>query len=319
MIMSKLRVFFVTDVHGSEKCFIKFVNAGKFYNANVLILGGDITGKLVIPIVERNGKYVCELMNSQQTATSKKELAALEKKIRDMGYYPYQTTSSEIEGLRSNPEKLDEVFTHQMCESVQRWMKIAEERLHGTGVQCYVSPGNDDRFEIDPLISKSNYVINPEGKVVQIDGSHEMVTLGFTNMTPWNCPRDISEEELASKVEALTSQVKNFETGIFNFHCPPHNSGLDQAPQLDEKLTPVLAPGGAPIMVSVGSPSIRAAVEKFQPMLGFHGHIHESCGTIKLGRTLCINPGSEYTEGILRGAIVDIDGKKIDDYLLTAG
>lgn len=146
-----------------------------------------------------------------------------------------------------------------------------------------------------------------------------MVTLGFTNMTPWNCPRDIPEDELSKKVEALMSQVRNPETSIFNFHCPPFNSGLDQAPKLDEKLTPVLAPGGAPVMISVGSPSIRAAIEKLQPMLGFHGHIHESRGTVKLGRTLCINPGSEYTEGILRGAVVDIDGKKVDDYLLTAG
>jgi Icc-related predicted phosphoesterase len=145
------------------------------------------------------------------------------------------------------------------------------------------------------------------------------VSLGFTNMTPWKCPRDIPEEQLAAKVELVTSTVKNFETCIFNFHCPPYSCGLDVAPQLDEKLTPMLAPGGTPIMIPVGSPSVRSSIEKHQPLLGFHGHIHESRGTVKLGRTLCINPGSEYTEGILRGALVDIDGKKIDDYLLTAG
>jgi len=317
--MSKLRVFFVTDVHGSEKCFIKFVNAGKFYNANVIILGGDITGKLVIPIVERDGSFMCELMNTIHTAKSKEELTTLEKKIRDMGYYPYQTTLSEMEVLRANPQKLDVLFSRLMCESVQRWINIAEERLRGTGIKCFISPGNDDRFEIDSILANSNYVVNPEEKVVEIDGSHEMISLGFTNMTPWKCPRDISEEQLAAKIETVTSKVKNFETSIFNFHCPPYGYGLDVAPQLDEKLTPMLAPGGTPVMISVGSPSVRASIEKHQPLLGFHGHIHESRGTVKLGRTLCINPGSEYSEGVLRGALVDVDGKKIDDFLLTAG
>jgi len=317
--MSKLRILFVTDVHGSERCFIKFVNAGKFYNANALILGGDITGKLVVPIVEKEGTYVCELMSSQQVARSKEELAKLEKLIRDLGYYPYHTSSSEVETLRASPEKLDQLFSKLMCESVEKWMSIAEERLRGTNIECYVSPGNDDRFEIDSIISKSSYVKNPEGQLVKIGGSHEMITTGFTNMTPWKCPRDIPEDELAAKVEALTSLVENFETCIFNFHCPPCNSGLDMAPKLDENLTPVLGPGAAPTMIPVGSPSVRAAIEKFQPLMGLHGHIHESRGTVKLGKTLCLNPGSEYTEGILRGALVDIDGKKIDDFLLTAG
>jgi Icc-related predicted phosphoesterase len=317
--MSKLRILFVSDVHGSERCFIKFVNAGKFYNANALILGGDITGKLVIPIVEKEGIYMCELMSSQQVAKSKEELAKLEKLIRDMGYYPHHTSPSELENLRSSPEKLDQLFSKLMCESIQKWINLAEERLGGTGIECYVSPGNDDRFEIDSIISRSSYVKNPEGQVVKVGRSHEMITTGFTNMTPWNCPRDIPENELAAKVEDLTSRVDNFETCIFNFHCPPYNSGLDMAPKLDEKLTPVLGPGAAPIMIPVGSPSVRSAIEKFQPLLGLHGHIHEARGTIKLGKTLCINPGSEYTEGILRGALVDIDGNKIDDFLLTAG
>ena len=317
--MTKLRLFFATDVHGSEKCFLKFVNAGKFYKADVVILGGDITGKLVIPIVQREAGYVCELMGSQHTATSKEELQILEKKIRDMGYYPYHASARELETLRADPQKQDSLFNQVMRESVERWITLAEERLRGTGIQCYISPGNDDSFEIDTVLSRSSYVINPEGQVVKLGGSYEMATLGFTNMTPWKCPRDIPEEELAGKVEAITSSVREFRKSIFNFHCPPYNSGIDLAPKLDEKLTPVLGPGASPVMIPVGSPSVRAAIEKHQPLMGFHGHIHESRGTYKLGRTLCINPGSEYTEGILRGALVDIEGDRIDDFLLTAG
>jgi Icc-related predicted phosphoesterase len=298
---------------------MKFVNSGKFYDANVMILGGDITGKLLIPIVEKDGRYSCTLMKSQEEANSKEELTALEKRIRNMGYYTYVTTSAEIERLRSDPEAVDKLLTKLMCESVEKWMRIAEERLRGTGIKCFISPGNDDRFEIDPILSKSDYVINPESKVVQLDSSHEMITLGYTNMTPWKCPRDVTERELQSKIEDLTSRVKNFKTSIFCFHCPPFDSVIDLAPQIDESLKPVLAPGGGPMMMPVGSPSVRAALEKFQPLLGLHGHIHESRGSIKIGRTICLNPGSEYTEGILRGALVDIDEDKVTDFLLTAG
>ena len=298
---------------------MKFVNSGKFYDANVMILGGDITGKLLIPIVEKDGRYSCTLMKSQEEANSKEELTALEKRIRNMGYYTYVTTSAEIERLRSDPEAVDKLLTKLMCESVEKWMRIAEERLRETGIKCFISPGNDDRFEIDPILSKSDYVINPENKVVQLDSSHEMITLGYTNMTPWKCPRDVPEMELRSKIENLTSRVKNFKTSIFCFHCPPFESVIDLAPQIDESLKPVLAPGGGPMMMPAGSPSVRAALEKFQPLLGLHGHIHESRGSIKIGRTLCLNPGSEYTEGILRGALVDIDEDKVTDFLLTAG
>ncbi len=298
---------------------MKFVNAGKFYNANVMILGGDITGKLLVPIVEKDGRYFCELMKSREEANSNEELIALQKRIRNMGYYTYLTTSTEIERLRSDAEAVDKLLTKLMCESVEKWMRIAEERLRGTGIKCFISPGNDDRFEIDQVLSKSDYVINPESKVVQLDSSHEMITLGYTNMTPWKCPRDVPENELRLKIEELTSRVKNFKTSTFCFHCPPFDSVIDLAPELDGSLKPVLAPGGGPMMMPTGSPSVRAALEKFQPLLGLHGHIHESRGNIKIGRTICLNPGSEYTEGILRGALVDIDEDKVTDFLLTAG
>lgn len=298
---------------------MKFVNAGKFYNANIMILGGDITGKLLVPIVEKDARYFCTLMNSQEEAGSKEELSALEKRIRNMGYYTYVTTSKEVEQLRSDREAVDNLLTKLMCETIEKWIGIAEERLRGTGIKCFISPGNDDRFEIDRLLSKSDYVINPEGKMVQLDSTHEMITLGYANMTPWKCPRDVPENELRMKIDDLTSHVKNFKTSIFCFHCPPFDSVIDLAPELDENLKPVLAPGGGPRMMPTGSPSVRAAIEKFQPLLGLHGHIHESRGNIKIGRTICLNPGSEYTEGILRGALIDIDEDKVTDFLLTAG
>jgi uncharacterized protein len=81
----------------------------------------------------------------------------------------------------------------------------------------------------------------------------------------------------------------------------------------------VLDPVGEPKMIPVGSTAVRDAILKYQPMLALHGHIHESSGIRKLGTTTLVNPGSEYAEGILRGALIDLDPEKglIDVKLVT--
>jgi len=317
-MMSKVRVFFASDIHGSERCFMKFLNAGRVYKADVLILSGDITGKMIVPIVEEgSGTFTIDYLG-RKAVKSLEELSMLEKRIRDSGYYPYRADEKEMEELSSDKGKVDELFLHVMVESVRRWIEIAEERLQGTGVRCFISPGNDDHFVVDSVLNDSEYITNPDGKVVNIDDDHEMVTCGYSNITPWNSPRECSEEELADKIQRIISQVKDIKNCLFNFHCPPHNTHIDLAPRLDETLKPVRR-GGQIEMVPVGSVAVRSAIEKHQPLLGLHGHIHESKGAERIGRTLCLNPGSEYTEGILRGVIIDLDKDKVKSYLFTSG
>jgi len=316
----RTRLFFATDVHGSERCFRKFLNAGKAYNADVLILGGDLTGKMLVPIVEHErDKFSASFLGDEYHLSGSQEVEAVEKNIRAVGCYPYRTTPDEIEGFSNDKGKLAEVFSELMITSIQEWMDIADSRLRGTGIKCFVSPGNDDILAIDGALRSSESVINPEGRVVKIDESHEMISCGFANMTPWKCPRDISDEELAGKIEEMTSKVKNMGNCIFNLHCPPHGSGLDEGPKLDETLKPVLGPGGDVQMIPTGSISVRRAIERWQPLLSLHGHIHESRGVLRIGRTLCANPGSEYTEGILRGFLVDLSPEGIIDYIPTSG
>jgi hypothetical protein len=72
-------------------------------------------------------------------------------------------------------------------------------------------------------------------------------------------------------------------------------------------------------MISVGSKAVRAAIEKYQPLVGLHGHIHESRSAQKIGRTTCINPGSEYGEGILRGCLVTFAEGVIEGFQMTSG
>jgi len=314
-----LRIFFASDVHGSEVCFRKFVNAGKAYKANVLILGGDITGKMIIPILQQEPEtYTADFSSRTWIIRNNEELENFMKMVRNSGYYPYLTSELEFTELSADRNKVNKLFSELMLETVRRWVKIAEERLRGTGISCYVTPGNDDRFIIDEALSQSDYVVNPEGNVVSIAGEYEMISTGFSNMTPWKTQRELTEDELEKKIENMASNVKNMESCIFNLHCPPFNTLIDRAPQLDETLK-VVTKSGEKVIIPVGSVAARNAIRKYQPLLGLHGHIHESRGVEKLGRTLCLNPGSEYNEGILRGVIIDLENGAIKSYLFTSG
>jgi Icc-related predicted phosphoesterase len=299
---------------------MKFLNAVKVYQANVLILGGDITGKMIVPIVQQpDGTYVSEFLGTTQILKTKEERDALDKSIRNSGYYPYVTTPDEIEKLSNDKKLQDELFSRVMADGVRRWVQIAEERLKGTQTKCYIGPGNDDRFGIDEVLRSSSVLLYPEDEVVWIDAHHEMITTAWTNPTPWDSPRETTEEKLAEIIERMTSKVQRMQSCIFNLHCPPYNTSIDVAPELDETLKPKVSGGGGVSMIHVGSVAVRQAIEKHQPLLAIHGHIHESRGFVKIGRSLCINPGSEYGEGILRGAIINLDENRIKSYLLTQG
>jgi len=314
------RVFFTSDVHGSEVCFLKFLNAAKFYQAQVLILGGDITGKMIIPIVrQEDGTFLSEFLGATQVTKSVEERDDLMKRIRNSGFYPYVTTPDEMKKLSDDKSARDKLFSEVMAEGVRRWVGIAEQRLKGTNVKCYISPGNDDRFDIDAVLKSSPAILYPEDEVIWVDSNHEMITTAWTNPTPWNSPRETSEEELAKRIEHMTSKVERMQNCIFNLHCPPYDTPLDVAPELDSTLKPKVSSGGGVSMIHVGSMAVREAIERHQPLLGIHGHIHESRGFAKIGRTLCINPGSEYGEGILRGAIINLEDKGIKSHLLTQG
>lgn len=314
------RVFFATDVHGSERCFLKFINASKFYKAKILILGGDITGKMVMPIVrKKDGSWRSQMFGNEMVATSEEQTLKIEKEIRNSGYYPFRTTEAEMVELRSDKAKVDALFTRMMCETVTRWVEIARQRLTGTGAVCYISPGNDDRLNIDQYLVSNEVVINPEMKVVHLTPRHEMISLGYTNQTPWHSPREVAEEKLEQMISSLAEQVNDMPNAIFNLHCPPAHTVIDQAPKLDVTLKPVIS-GGQIEMMGAGSNAVRDAIEKHQPVLGLHGHVHESKGVAKIGPTICLNPGSEYGEGILRGLIFELEEEGgLRNYMFTSG
>lgn len=313
------RILHASDFHGSDIVYRKFLGAAKMHKADVVVIGGDITGKAMVPvIVQPDGSHEAYFFATNHVVRTKEELDELLKQIAHVGFYAYPTDRREYEELKADPKKLDALFAKIMVERVTEWVRLAEQHFKGTNTKFYMMAGNDDIYEVDDAINSSDYVVNIEGKVVDVDEDHQMINTGHTNMTPWQCPRDVPEEKLGEIIEKMTSQVKDMNRCIFDLHCPPFDTKLDQAPRLDEKMTYVHK-GGQIEMVPVGSTAVRKAIEKYQPLLGLHGHIHEARGFDKIGRTLLINGGSEYAEGICRAVIVNIDRDKVKGYLFISG
>jgi uncharacterized protein len=312
-----VRIFYASDVHGSDRCFRKFLGARKFYSADALVLGGDITGKAIVPLVGSGGELRATFLGSEHVVTNEAEIAALEQRIADTGYYSHRCTPEEADALRADPGALHELFVRKIVERVEQWMALADDRLD---TPCFVNAGNDDPPEIDAVIDAASRVEFLEGRVVRMPADIELASCGYANRTPWDCPRDVEESELGERLAAVAEQVEDPSWAMFNFHCPPYDSQIDLGPWLDEDMRLRQTAGGIE-MRPVGSTSCRDVIERYQPLVGLHGHLHESRGTIKIGRTVCVNPGSEYTEGVLRGALIDVHERKrkVRNCVLTTG
>jgi uncharacterized protein len=314
------RIFFVTDVHGSTRCFLKFINAARVYEPDVLLLGGDITGKRVVPLVKQSdGTYEGHLAGRDHVLESESEIAAFEKAAADGGLYAWRASADEVKRIEAEPELVEDVFLKLAQERLQQWLDTADERLAGSDVKLIINCGNDDPFELDEMIDRSSAASFAEGRLIDIDERRTLVSCGFANITPWHCQRDVPEEEIARRISAgINGHGNDGRQLIFNMHCPPYDSGLDICPLLTEDMAPVLE-GGQPVTGPVGSTAVRDAIETHEPVLSLHGHIHESRCAARLGPTLAINPGSEYPDGVLRGALVDLSEQGVMSYVLTSG
>lgn len=305
-----MRIYYSSDLHGSRKCWLKFLATPTYYGADVIIVGGDITGKFIVPILRMpNGTVEATFMGIKRKLRNNQEIDKLKEHIANAGQYAAEMTPDEHERYARDPSLLDGLFRRLLYARVEEWVELADQRLKGQNVRCFVSAGNDDFFEVDEALGNSETIEEHDGRVVDL-GGFEMFGLGCANITPWKCPRDIPEEELKARIDTLASRVSRMDRAIFDIHVPPYGTGIDQAPQLTEDLHIVLDGTGAPVMVPTGSTAVREAILQYLPMLGLHGHIHESSGIRQLGRTTLVNPGSEYAEGILRGALIDLDPRE---------
>ena len=318
------KLFYATDVHGSERTWKKFLNAAKFYGADALVMGGDVMGKLAIPVIhETGGRHRATIHGRVERVGSETEVAGIRARIRDLGFYDVVMDEDEYRATQADPGAVEQLFVRLAIERLARWIDLAESRLAGTGIKVYATGGNDDLTEVMATMDRTDTqaFVACEDRAVPIDDDHVMISMPYVNPTPWRTPREADEPELAERIERIAGQFGDHRKVIFNFHAPPKDSTLDTCPMLDGSTDPPsqIVRGGQPVLHGAGSTAIRDSIERYQPMLGLHGHIHESQAAARLGRTVCVNPGSEYGEGILRGCLITISDGKVTGYQMTAG
>jgi Icc-related predicted phosphoesterase len=314
------RLYVVSDFHAADVAWKKMLNVVRMglYEADAVFYAGDLTGKSVVPIVERDGVWEAEVIGQTRRARTEQEVHELEQAITSLGFYPFELSQEEAERLGADHDALDKVFTDEIRRRMQTWLELAAERLEGSGVPVFLIPGNDDPYELDEVLEESRYCVNVDGKIAEVPGGLDVIGWGKANSTPWHTPREVPEETMRDQILKLAAQARDPRRTIFLVHCPPHRSGLDVAPILDENLRPVVSAGDL-LRGPVGSVGVREAIEQVQPLLGFHGHVHESGGAVEIGKTLCINPGSEAAFGVLRGYLVDVTDDGIEKFFRVEG
>jgi uncharacterized protein len=312
------RLFYAGDVHGSRVCWKKFVNAAGHYPADALVMGGDLTGKALVPILrEGDGSYRARVIGELRAARTAEELDEMQTAISTNGMYPLIVEPDEAAALAEDPARVDEAFERVLLDELRLWVELADERLAGTETRAYVIPGNDDPWEIDAVLAAGSSVIACDETVESI-GPHEMVSFGYSNRTPWQTPRELDEEEIYGRLKRLVDQLEKPSRAILNVHVPPYESSLDTAYEVDEELRYVTK-GGRPHEIPTGSPAVRQIIEETQPLLSLHGHIHESKGVTRIGRTVAINPGSDYGSGHLDGCLVHLAPERVINQYLVSG
>jgi len=315
---SLTRLFYAGDVHGSRVCWKKFINAAAHYPADVLVMGGDLTGKGLVPIVrEGDGSYSARVIGEQRTARTAEELDQMQLAITTNGMYPLIVDQDEARRLAEDAAWREEEMERALLDELRLWVEFADERLSGTETLAYVIPGNDDPWSIDAVLASGASVVACDESVQQV-GPHEMVSLGYSNRTPWKTPRELDEDEIYERLKRLVDQLETPRRAILNVHVPPYESSLDTAFEVDEDLRYVMK-GGRPHEVPTGSPAVRQIIEETQPLLSLHGHIHESKGVTRIGRTVAINPGSDYGSGHLDGCLVHLAPDRVVNQYLVSG
>jgi Icc-related predicted phosphoesterase len=315
------RLYVCSDIHASERAWRKLLNATKAntYKVDAVVIAGDLTGKALVPVVEEPaGTFRATLLGARRVARNEAELAELERSIADVGYYAVRVSPDEAARMETDPDLVSRHFHEQITRRVRDWMTLAADRLEGSGIPVYLMPGNDDDFAIDPVLADSAYARNVNEQVVDLTPWHQLVSMGWSSPTPWSTPRELPEEEFLDRLSGLLKGVRDTRKTVMMTHVPPYDSGLDTAPLLSPDLRPTVTAGDL-IRGPVGSTGVRTAIEQFRPVLGVHGHIHESGGERRIRDTLCVNAGSESSMGILRGHLVDLSERGVEKSLRVEG
>lgn len=311
-------LYYASDVHGSDVCWRKFLGAGRYYGVSTLVMGGDLTGKVIVPIeLQTNGSYQTTFLGERRTAADEEGLSKLCAAIRYNGMYPWIATAEEIIRHSEDEEARKDLFDRLIVEGLRDWVELGDSRGEAYGLDIFVMPGNDDPWSCDAVLESAKRVQACDDRIVIVDG-HEMLSCAYANRTPWKSPRELDEDALYDRINRLATQLERPSAAIFNLHVPPYDSGLDTAREIDDELRIVLR-NDQPHEIPVGSRAVRELIEEYQPLISLHGHIHESRGEAHIGATLALNSGSEYNSGRIHGVVVALGGNSVRSHQFVVG
>ena len=321
--MADLTIFYVADIHGSDLCFRKWLNAAGFYGADVLVIGGDLTGKVLLPIYPaggHNGAWTATWKDRVHRLETSSEVAELIRLARNDGAYGFVTTADEMAEIGASIERERAVFGRLKVEALEAWLALADERLADRRTRAFLMAGNDDPPEIDALLAEARSLVDVQGAATELSPGIWMASRGESTPTPWHTPRELPDPALGELVRDAVSGLPTGGTTIWNLHMPPYDTGVDRAPRLNDSLHVQYDGSGEPIMVPVGSQAIRDLIAEGEPTIALHGHIHEGRGRYRIGRTVGFNPGSQYQDGVLQGMLLRVSARKgLRDFAFTAG
>ncbi|HDD46253.1 MAG TPA: hypothetical protein ENG42_02165 [Candidatus Aenigmarchaeota archaeon] len=292
-----MNLLFVTDIHGNVNVLRKLAELDE--DVDVLLLGGDITPKMFVSIINYGNMIMVKGAEGVKINTEGEAVAYKEFMLRK-GYVAWYGTAEEFYEL----DKREYTFNVQ-----KRFLRYAIETLEKRFKKIFFILGNDDDERLG--MESFEHAKNINEKVFYDDESGmEFVGFSYVPITPFHSSFELHESEIKIKLESMLDLITDIKNSIWLFHSPPYNSGLDLCIELDKQLKPVIKKN-TPSFVNVGSKAIRYVIEEHKPKLFLCGHIHESAGIRYLNSTPCVNPGSESYSDLLRLAFITLDNMKI--------
>jgi len=304
-----MRYLYSTDLHGSDRTFRKLLALFAEQRCDVLIIAGDVTGKDVFAIVEggRHFRLVAWDGSVFANCLSANEVDRAVQLIADKGGYAVPLAGNDVTRFHTDQGFRRAILEQKALERLRAWLSAGTSMCAGGSARVLVLPGNDDPEWVDDAIEsiQAPGVALLTGEPLTV-GRIDFVSLDRVNPSGiWQTCRESSEDDLARLIESRVRRATSRNL-VFVFHAPPYGTKLDLAPRVKDSLLYDVDTVEGLKMVHCGSVAVRDAVVRYRPKLGLHGHIHESAGAEILGETLCVNPGSDYSHGMLRAFMFDV-------------
>lgn len=313
----RLRLFIASDCHGSDRCFRKVVRGLSFYRADLAVIAGDLAPKDLVVIKRDGNGHLARAAGASTSTPIAEPLDVFRKRLADAGCLTV-LTPDEADPLTGRGSRKDwqYLFDGAFTRKLDEWRSFAERELGTGAARLLWVPGNDDAHWMDQQLENAPF-FNLELRAFKHGNDLHFAGMGGSNPTPWDTPREYAESEIALRLDRLVERSSG-DGMIAVIHVPPHASGLDSAPALKSDLSYEMIMGN-PVLKPVGSTAVRAFIERVQPLLVLSGHVHEARGSTRIGRTLCVNPGSLYYSGVLLGCIIEIQNRQIVSVEFTEG